>query len=155
MGHFEAGEAINTVPSHGYLEGTIRTYDANDLNSVKTQMQKIAKSVSLLFNVDCQVKFEEGYPATMNSPQLRNTVEQAIVNAGLEVVEKPLPFLFGEDFSFYGQQLAPAYFAFVGTRNEAKNYITGLHTSHLNFDERVLIYVADYYENLLKQYGEA
>ncbi|MDU6092956.1 MAG: amidohydrolase, partial [Staphylococcus lugdunensis] len=109
MGHFEAGEAINTVPSHGYLEGTIRTYDANDLNSVKTQMQKIAKSVSLLFNVDCQVKFEEGYPATMNSPQLRNTVEQAIVNAGLEVVEKPLPFLFGEDFSFYGQQLAPAY----------------------------------------------
>lgn len=155
MGHFEAGEAINTVPSHGYLEDTIRTYDANDLNSVKTQMQKIAKSVSLLFNVDCQVKFEEGYPATMNSPQLRNTVEQAIVNAGLEVVEKPLPFLFGEDFSFYGQQLAPAYFAFVGTRNEAKNYITGLHTSHLNFDERVLIYVADYYENLLKQYGEA
>ena len=155
MSHFEAGEAINTVPSHGYLEGTIRTYDANDLNSVKTQMQKIAKSVSLLFNVDCQVKFEEGYPATMNSPQLRNTVEQAIVNAGLEVVEKPLPFLFGEDFSFYGQQLAPAYFAFVGTRNEAKNYITGLHTSHLNFDERVLIYVADYYENLLKQYGEA
>ncbi|OHS68981.1 amidohydrolase [Staphylococcus sp. HMSC74A08] len=155
MGHFEAGEAINTVPSHGYLEGTIRTYDANDLNSVKTQMQKIAKSVSLLFNVDCQVKFEEGYPATMNSPQLRNTVEQAIVNAGLEVVEKPLPFLFGEDFSFYGQQLAPAYFAFVGTRNEAKNYITGLHTSHLNFDERVLIYVADYYENLLEQYGEA
>ena len=155
MGHFEAGEAINTVPSHGYLEGTIRTYEANDLNSVKTQMQKIAKSVSLLFNVDCQVKFEEGYPATMNSPQLRNTVEQAIVNAGLEVVEKPLPFLFGEDFSFYGQQLAPAYFAFVGTRNEAKNYITGLHTSHLNFDERVLIYVADYYENLLKQYGEA
>lgn len=155
MGHFEAGEAINTVPSHGYLEGTIRTYDANDLNSVKTQMQKIAKNVSLLFNVDCQVKFEEGYPATMNSPQLRNTVEQAIVNAGLEVVEKPLPFLFGEDFSFYGQQLAPAYFAFVGTRNEAKNYITGLHTSHLNFDERVLIYVADYYENLLKQYGEA
>ncbi|MDU4335977.1 MAG: amidohydrolase [Staphylococcus lugdunensis] len=155
MGHFESGEAINTVPSHGYLEGTIRTYDANDLNSVKTQMQKIAKSVSLLFNVDCQVKFEEGYPATMNSPQLRNTVEQAIVNAGLEVVEKPLPFLFGEDFSFYGQQLAPAYFAFVGTRNEAKNYITGLHTSHLNFDERVLIYVADYYENLLEQYGEA
>ena len=43
MGHFEAGEAINTVPSHGYLEGTIRTYDANDLNSVKTQMQKLLK----------------------------------------------------------------------------------------------------------------
>ena len=38
MGHFEAGEAINTVPSHGYLEGTIRTYDTEDVAIVKHQM---------------------------------------------------------------------------------------------------------------------
>lgn len=100
MGHFNAGEAINTVPSNGYLEGTIRTYDATDLNIVKNQMNKIAKSVKLLFNVDCEVKFEEGYPATMNSPKLRHIVEQSILSANLKVIEKPLPFLFGEDFSF-------------------------------------------------------
>ena len=98
------------------------------------------------------MKFEEGYPPTMNSPKLRASVEQAI-NANLEVIDKPLPFLFGEDFSFYGQQLAP-YFAFVGTRNEDKGFVTGLHTSHLNFDEKVLIYVANYYEQLLMHYGE-
>ena len=99
MGHFEAGEAINTVPSHGYLEGTIRTYDTEDLAIVKHQMHKIAKSVQLLFNVECEVKFEEGYPPTMNHPQLRQAVENAIKGANLEIVEK-LPFLFGEDFSF-------------------------------------------------------
>ena len=86
-------------------------------------MHKIAESVSLLFNVDCEVKFEEGYPPTMNSPKLRASVEQAINAANLEVIDKPLPFLFGEDFSFYGQQLAPAYFAFVGTRNEDKGFV--------------------------------
>ena len=117
-------------------------------------MHKIAESVSLLFNVDCEVKFEEGYPPTMNSPKLRASVEQAINAANLEVIDKPLPFLFGEDFGFYGQQLAPAYFAFVGTRNEDKGFVTGLHTSHLNFDEKVLIYVANYYEQLLMHYGE-
>lgn len=69
-------------------------------------MHKIAESVGLLFNVDCEVKFEEGYPPTMNSPKLRASVEQAINAANLEVIDKPLPFLFGEDFSFYGQQLA-------------------------------------------------
>ena len=73
-------------------------------------MHKIAESVGLLFNVDCEVKFEEGYPPTMNSPKLRASVEQAINAANLEVIDKPLPFLFGEDFSFYGQQLAPNYF---------------------------------------------
>ena len=32
------------------------------LTIVKNQMQKIAESVKLLFNVDCEVKFAEGYP---------------------------------------------------------------------------------------------
>lgn len=154
MGHFEAGEAINTVPSNGYLEGTIRTYDPEDLKIITAQMQKIADSVSLLFNVECEVKFEEGYPPTMNSPKLRASVDQAIQDANLEVIDKPLPFLFGEDFSFYGQHLAPSYFAFVGTRNDDKGFVTGIHTPTLNFDEKVLIDVANYYEQLLKNYGK-
>ena len=36
----------------------------------------------------------------MNSPKLRHIVEQSILSANLKVIEKPLPFLFGEDFSF-------------------------------------------------------
>lgn len=154
IGHFKAGEAINTVPSNGYLEGTIRTYDIDDLTIVKNQMHKIAESVKLLFNVDCEVKFAEGYPPTINSPKLRTQIEDALIKADLNVYDKPTPFLFGEDFSFYGQQLAPAYFVFIGTRNEDKGFVTGLHTSHLNFDEKVLINVVNFYENLLNNYKE-
>ncbi|ANK37338.1 hydrolase [Staphylococcus equorum] len=153
MGYFEAGEAINTVPSHGYLEGTIRTYDVRDLEIVKQQMAKIAESVSLLFNVECEVKFEEGYPPTYNDPLLRKHVEHGLDNADFEIIDKPTPYLFGEDFSFYSQ-LAPSYFVFVGVRDEAKGYVTGLHTAHLNFNEYMLIRIADYYEQLLKSYSE-
>lgn len=153
MGHFEAGEAINTVPSHGYLEGTIRTYDINDLEIVKQQMTKIAESVKLLFNVDCEVKFEEGYPPTYNDPNLRKHVETGLRNAKFEVIDKPTPYLFGEDFSFYSQ-LAPSYFVFVGVRDESKGFVTGLHTSHLNFNEHMLIRIADYYEQILNVYSE-
>ena len=42
---------------------------------------------------------EEGYPPTMNHPQLRQAVENAIKGANLEIVEKTtLPVR--EDFSF-------------------------------------------------------
>lgn len=153
MGHFVAGEAINTVPSNGYLEGTIRTYDINDLESVKQQMKTIAESVKLLFNVDCEVKFEEGYPLTYNAPKLRKHVEHGLENAGFTIIDKPTPYLFGEDFSFYSQ-LAPSYFVFVGVRDVSKGYVTGLHTAHLNFNEHMLIKIADYYEAILKSYGE-
>ena len=128
MGHFEAGEAINTVPSNGYLEGTIRTYDVYDLETVKQQMNKIAESVKLLFDVDCEVKFEEGYPPTYNSPELRKHVENGLDIADLTIVDKPTPYLFGEDFSFYSQ-LAPSYFIFVGVRDETNGFVTGLHLS--------------------------
>lgn len=153
MGHFKAGEAINTVPSNGYLEGTIRTYDIKDLEIVKAQMLKIAESVKLLFNVDCEVKFEEGYPPTYNDVKLRKHVEHGLKDAGFEIIDKPTPYLFGEDFSFYSQ-LAPSYFVFVGIRDESKGYVTGLHTSHLNFNEHMLIKIADYYEQILTSYSE-
>lgn len=153
IGRFNAGEAINTVPSQGYLEGTIRTYDTNDLQAVKDQMSKIAQSVQLLFGVNCEVKFEEGYPPTYNDPTLYDGVVKALKDADFNVVELEKPYLFGEDFSFYSQ-IAPSYFAFVGIRNEANDWVHGLHTPKLNFDEAQLIRIADYYENLLFQYGK-
>lgn len=153
IGRFNAGEAINTVPSQGYLEGTIRTYDTNDLQAVKDHMSKIAQSVQLLFGVNCEVKFEEGYPPTYNDPTLHDGVVKALKDADFNVVELEKPYLFGEDFSFYSQ-IAPSYFAFVGIRNEANDWGHGLHTPKLNFDEAQLIRIADYYENLLFQYGK-
>lgn len=153
IGHFHAGEAINTVPSNGYLEGTIRTYDLDDLSVIQGQMQKIVDSAELLFGVKCEVRFAEGYPPTMNHPELKKYVVESLAYNQLNVIENELPYLFGEDFSFYGQ-IAPAYFVFVGTRNEEKQYVSGLHTPHLNFDEQVLIRIADYYERLLQNYNE-
>ncbi len=64
-------------------------------------MHKIAESVKLLFNVECEVKFAEGYPPTINSPKLRTQIEDTLIKADLNVYDKPTPFLFGEDFSLW------------------------------------------------------
>ncbi|MGK9044031.1 M20 metallopeptidase family protein [Mammaliicoccus vitulinus] len=150
VGQFNVGEAINTVPQNGYLEGTIRTYDTNDLQIVKDQMQKIAASVELLFNVTCTLKFAEGYPPTINDASLYDGVTDALSEVNLTQHELEKPYLFGEDFSFY-RNLAPSYFVFFGTRNIEKDYVYGLHTNRLNFDEEILISIADYYTALLTQ----
>lgn len=150
IGQFNVGEAINTVPQNGYLEGTIRTYDTNDLQIVKDQMHKIAESVELLFSVTCSVKFAEGYPPTTNDVTLYKNVKEALTKLNLTQHELEKPYLFGEDFSFY-RNIAPSYFVFFGTRNIQKDYIYGLHTNKLNFDDEVLISVADYYTALLTQ----
>src|SRR5699024_11538322 len=52
MGHFEAGEDINTVPSNGYLEGTIRTSDVHELEYLEMLLHKNTESVNVILAVD-------------------------------------------------------------------------------------------------------
>lgn len=148
IGNMNAGEAINTVASRGYLEGTIRTYVPEDLEIIKSRLGVLAETSKLLFGADVEVTFNEGYPPVKNDEVLRGPVENALNQLRMDIIDKDKPYLFGEDFSFY-QKLAPSYFVFFGSRNEEKGYTSSLHTSTFNFDESVLINVADYYEALL------
>ncbi|AKG74137.1 M20 metallopeptidase family protein [Salinicoccus halodurans] len=148
IGNLNAGEAINTVASRGYLEGTIRTYVPEDLTEIKSRLGLLAETAKTLFGADVQVTFNEGYPPVINDEVLRNTVDDALNQLQLDVIDKDKPYLFGEDFSFY-QKLAPSYFVFFGSRNAQKGYTSSLHTSTFNFDESVLVSVADYYEAIL------
>ncbi|MGX6971440.1 M20 metallopeptidase family protein [Vagococcus bubulae] len=153
IGSFKSGEAINTVPSNAYLEGTIRTYSQDDLDIVKKQMTRIKEASELLTNCSIELVFAEGYPSTINDPVAYELMKKASMETSLTWIEKDEPYLFGEDFSFY-QQIAPTSFAFLGCRNEEKGYVTGLHTSTLNFDERVLAKGVELYESILAQFEE-
>lgn len=153
IGTFKSGEAINTVPSKAYLEGTIRTYSQDDLDIVKEQMTRIKEASELLTNCSIELVFSEGYPSTINDPVAYELMKKASMETSLTWIEKDEPYLFGEDFSFY-QQIAPTSFAFLGCRNEEKGYVTGLHTSTLNFDERVLAKGVELYESILTQFEE-
>ncbi|HIW12856.1 MAG TPA: amidohydrolase [Candidatus Salinicoccus stercoripullorum] len=148
IGNMNAGEAINTVASRGYIEGTIRTYAPGDLEVIKDRLQLLGETAGSLFGAEVKVTFNEGYPPVRNDESLRITVDEALANLKMEAVDKDKPYLFGEDFSFYNK-LAPSYFVFFGSRNEDKGYTGSLHTSTFNFDEKVLIDVADYYESIL------
>ena len=151
MGQLSSGEAVNTVPANAALRGTIRTYEASDLAIIKSQMTKIKEAAELLYGASVELNYTEGYPAVKNNPELKELVESSIQDAGLRGAEKDKPYLFGEDFSFYSN-IAKTYFVFAGSRNLEKGYASSLHTDTFNFDERVLIKVADYYEALLNNY---
>lgn len=151
MGKISSGEAVNTVPANARLSGTIRTYEASDLAVIKSQMTKIKEAAELLYGASVELHYTEGYPAVKNDAGLNQLVETSISAAGLRGIEKDKPYLFGEDFSFYSN-IAKTYFVFAGSRNLEKGYASSLHTDTFNFDERVLIKVADYYEALLNNY---
>jgi amidohydrolase len=150
IGNLNAGEAINTVASRGYLEGTIRTYEMTDLEAIKERMETLARTATELFSSKVEVTFNEGYPPVMNADALRPSVEAALTAIDINIIDSEKPYLFGEDFSFYNR-IAPSYFIFFGSRNEEKGFTSSLHTSTFDFDEAVLVKVADYYEALMEE----
>lgn len=153
IGKMSAGEAINTVASNGYLKGTIRTYDPNDLEKIKEQIESIIKSSDLIYQTSSTLTVAEGYPPVINPASLLELVERSSNAAGLKLQLKDHPYLYGEDFSFYST-VTDTNFAFLGIRNEDLGYISGLHTSTFNFDEKVLINGVNYYQEILNNIGE-
>lgn len=151
IGKLHAGEAINTVPSNGYLEGTIRTYDMDNLAVIKLQMENIAAAAQLITGCTIEVRFAEGYPPTINDESAYSFMTEALTSSKINTIEKDEPYLFGEDFSFYGKVI-PSTFAFLGCRNEEKHFVTGLHTSTFNFDETALIYGIDVLEAIFNRF---
>ncbi|ASN06071.1 M20 metallopeptidase family protein [Virgibacillus necropolis] len=148
IGKIQAGEAINTVASSGYLEGTIRTYDMDDLATIKERLTQTVKSSDLLFGTQSRVDFAEGYPPVVNNESLLPHISASANETGLEVIIKEKPYLFGEDFSFYSQ-VATTHFAFLGVQNE--NHTSGLHTSSFNFDEKSLVAGVHFFEKVLEK----
>lgn len=153
IGQMNAGEAINTVASNGYLEGTIRTYSLDDLKKIKTKLQHIIQSSDTLFGTSSTLTFSEGYPPVNNDKDLLKWVKNAAMQTDLELIMKDKPYLFGEDFSFYGK-IAKTNFSFLGVQNSVKGYTSGLHTSTFNFNETILEKGVLYYQYLLENLGE-
>lgn len=152
IGKLSAGEAINTVASNGYIEGTIRTYVPEDLEKIKDKLTDIIYSADTLYGTTSELIVAKGYPAVYNDESLLDSVEKSADKADLSVDILKEPYLFGEDFSFYSS-LAKTNFSFLGVRNEEKGYIHGLHTALFNFDERTLVKGVKYYQSILETLG--
>ena len=152
IGKLYAGEAINTVATEGYIEGTIRTYDPEDLERIKVKMEEIISTTDSLYKTESKLTVAKGYPSVYNNDELMDTVTESSRRADLSLELLKEPYLFGEDFSFYSS-IAKTNFAFIGVRNEEKGYIHGLHTALFNFDESMLEKGVHYYQSILHTLG--
>lgn len=146
IGTVNGGEARNIIAGEVKLSGTLRVYDQDVYNLIKTRMYDISKGLSMAFDVDIQCQIVDYYPAVVNDASLFNLALKQYDSSEYEVVE---PLMIAEDFAFYLQEV-PGMFAFVGTKNIGKNYVYPLHSNLFNFDEEILEVGLNYYIKMAK-----
>jgi len=138
IGFIEGLGSTNVIPDKVKLKGTLRAMDEDFRATAHKRMQKIALEIAKYYGLEIDFDIRKGYPSLVNDVAL---TENAIVLAkeylGTEnVIDLPIRMT-AEDFAYYSHQV-PSCFYRLGTRNEQKGIVHGLHTSKFNIDEESL-----------------
>lgn len=130
------GTTFNVIPEEVVLAGTIRTFDEVLRNKIIERIKAIVKHYAEAWGCEGYFELSEGYvPPTINDARVTSVVKR--VASRLTKVVEGEPTMGAEDFAFYGRK-APAAFAVLGVRNEAKGIIYPHHHPRFDVDEDVL-----------------
>jgi amidohydrolase len=148
VGKLSGGEARNIIAPSVNMLGTIRCFHPDVFEQVKTHLSKLCQSLELRYDAKLQLIFKGSYPPVINPTELYTRVNGLLNEEQKRIMD---PMMFAEDFSFY-QRKVPAFFAMMGSRNEAKDYVYPLHHDRFNFDETILNHGLQYYINIIQSF---
>ena len=98
----------------------------------------MAEGIAVSMGAKCKVRIEKGYPYLFNDPAYTERNRSAAQEyLGIENVVNLDLWMASEDFSFYSQNVEGCFYR-LGTRNETKSIISGVHTPDFNIDEDAL-----------------
>lgn len=140
FGKVTAKGATNVIPDKVEIEGTFRTLDEPWRAKAHEKMKKLAEGLAESMGGSCDFEVRRGYPFLKNEPELTTrAIEAAKKYMGEENVVDLDIWMAAEDFSYYSQEVDACFYR-LGTRNEAQNIVSGVHTPTFDIDESALAF---------------
>lgn len=138
FGKIQADGATNVIPNQVSIEGTFRTLDEDWRKKAHEHMIRIAKGIAEGMGGSVDFEVRKGYPFLKNEPLLtERCIQAAKVYLGDENVVDLDIWMAAEDFSYYTQEIDGCFYR-LGTRNDAKGIVSGVHTPTFDIDEDAL-----------------
>lgn len=138
FGRFIANGSTNVIPDEVEIEGTFRTLDEKWRSAAHRQMKELAISLIEGMGGKCTFDIRKGYPVLNNDAGLTEVVRNhAVEFLGKDNVMDLNIWMAAEDFAYYAQ-VVPSCFYRLGTGNESKSILSGLHTPTFDIDEQAL-----------------
>lgn len=135
FGDVQAHGATNVIPNEVKVKGTFRTYDEKWRAEAHKIMIDMAEGIAKAMGGSCEFDVQKGYPHLKNHPEYTQfNIDKAKEYLGEENVEEIDLWLAGEDFAFYSHHVDACFYR-LGTRNEAKGIVSGVHTPTFDIDE--------------------
>lgn len=138
FGKITAEGATNIIPNEVKIAGTFRALNEAWRESGLKKIETMAKGIAESMGGKCEVKISRGYPYLENDITLTRRIREAANEYLGESNTVNIDLTLGsEDFSHYSHVI-PASFYRLGTRNEARNITSYVHTPTFDIDEDAL-----------------
>lgn len=138
FGRFIADGVTNVIPNEVTIQGTFRCMDEEWREDGLRRMKKMAEGIADAMGGSCDFEIVKGYPFLKNHPELTRRVRNAATEyMGKENIIDLDLWMAGEDFAFYSQVVDSCFYR-LGTRNEARGIVSGVHTPTFDIDESSL-----------------
>jgi amidohydrolase len=103
----------NVIAEEVFIEGTIRSFSEDVREHLKKELDR-ACGVARVLGGDYVLKYELGYPATVNNAEVIDVMREAAIDLiGAQNVVDMKPKTWSEDFSFFAEKV-PSAFMFLG-----------------------------------------
>lgn len=140
------GTIDNVIESDAFVGGTVRTFMPHVQDMVERRMREICQGHEQTFGVKIDLKYERGYPATVNNAaNTEFAVGVAREVCGDQVVADRTREMGAEDFSYMLQQ-RPGCYLFVGQGDGP-----AWHNSGFDFNDDVSPVGASFFARLVER----
>ncbi|WP_380178516.1 amidohydrolase [Kalamiella sp. sgz302252] len=132
-----SGTTWNVIPEEAWLEGTVRTFNADSRTLLEQRLRQLLTGLGVSFNAELALDWQPGPPSVWNDERWAAfTLDQAPASELEARTIEASPI--GEDFAFY-QQHIPGAFVMVGSGGPWP-----LHHPQFRVDDQALFPAARY-----------
>jgi amidohydrolase len=138
FGKIQGLGATNIIPSEVKIDGTFRTLNEKWRFEAHEHIRKMASGIAESMGATCEVDILKGYPFLENDEELTDKSKQLAKDYLGEgnVIDLDI-WMAAEDFAYYSQEMDACFYR-LGTRNESKGIVSGMHTPTFDIDEEAL-----------------
>nr|WP_255775433.1 amidohydrolase [Microbulbifer sediminum] len=140
FGKIDGGVRNNIIPDEVELVGTIRNFDMDNRQQIFERLKVTAENIAASTGAEADVTIYEGYPVTVNNPELTEFALPVVRQAAGEQKVMEIPKITGaEDFSFFANEV-PGFYYFLGVTPSGKDPRTAPsnHSPRFYVDEAAL-----------------
>jgi amidohydrolase len=136
-GSVEAGRAVNAIPMHGVLRGTLRVLDLDAWQHAEPLVRELVDQIVAPTGVRAEIHYGQGVPPVVNDAIAVGRQRETVLTAlGTEALVDTAQSMGGEDFAWYLTKV-PGALARLGVRRPGGPTFD-LHQGSFDLDEAAL-----------------